>query len=568
MRQNTQTVRIEEAFAKAGELLLTTVRSSTSLLMHDKRVYYRDKPIEFFRDVLGIDSWKGQEEIAIALVENDKVVVRSSNSVGKTFIASSIALWFLSSFEPSTVVTTAPTSRQVKNLLWKEINSQYNKSRVPLGGRILQQELIMSDKGKWFATGFTIEEQSIDSFQGFHNDFILVVVDESCGVAKNIYNAIEGLLASGIKAKLLLIGNPTNEATEFGTAFKSPLYRKLHISAFDTPNFTDFGITEEDIRNNTYRAKMKRDAIRPYLVSPDWVRSRFVEWGEDSALYQVRVLGNFPKEGIDTLIPLYWIERAYDRGFIPDGLKIMGVDVGYEGDDESIVAIRHGNVVTKIYSWFHKSTMESAGQIVRLINAEKPNIINVDSIGVGAGVYDRLKELGFKVNGIKGGAVATKSSEYFNLRTELYWTMRTALERGNLELPKDDLLASDLSNLKFEPITSRGLIKLEGKDKVKKRIGRSPDRGDAVAYTFYEKQRVVLTEDISSAFGDTVMPQNKGFDFSKEREQSSLDFKGQSKKVCSKCGLSQGLVFYDDKGMATEENAKYIKCIICDVKEI
>lgn len=567
-KQKEETVKLEEAFRKASELLLSSITSTSSFLTPEKRIYYRDKPIEFAIDILGDDPWEKQREILQALVDYDRVVIRSSNSVGKTFISRDVVLWFLNSYFPSTVVTTAPKAKQVKELLWKEINAGYSKSKVPLGGKILQQELVMSEKEKWFATGFTIQKQNIDSFQGYHNDYILVVVDEACGVAKEIYEAIEGLIASGKKAKLLLIGNPTNEATEFGKVFKSSAYKKFHISAFDTPNFTKFGITPEDIEKNKYKDKIKGELPRPYLVSPEWVRGRFEAWGKDSPLYQVRVEGNFPKEGVDTLIPLYWVERANDKGFPAEGKKYMGVDIGAEGDDESIAAIRQGKVVTRIYSWFHKNTMESVGMIGNLIKEENPEVTTIDASGLGTGVYDRLKELGFKVNGIgrKGLVSSSRPDVYFNLRTELYWLLRTALEKEELELPKDDLLSADLTNQKMEPLTSAGQMKLEAKEKVKKRIGRSPDRSDAIAYTFYDKQAMIVSEDIGSFFSgkpasgeDEKSKSMIGVDYRK------LNLRYNNIKTCEKCGNSAGLVFYDDVGLTKPEDAKYVKCIICDM---
>lgn len=450
-----------------GELILTKVKSPTSLT-NEKRLYYATRPVEFVRDILGVDTWEKQEEILNAILTNKRVTVRSSHGVGKTFTAAIAVLWFLICYEPSTVVTTAPTARQVKSILWEEIRLRYKSAKTNLGGRLLQMELQMGPK--WLATGFATDEYNVERFQGYHNENILVVIDEASGVARNIFTGVEGLLSSG-NAHLLLIGNPTDELSEFGHSFKSSLYKKMHISSFDTPNLK-CGKT-----------------VRPYLVTPEWVEERRVEWGEADPLYEVRVLGNFPTTSEGALIPLAWIERAKASTAKPEGVRVLGVDIARFGGDESIVYMREGRVVTAMWKWSGNDTMESTGKIASIINEMTPSRVNIDAVGVGAGVYDRLIELGYDVTPVNGSERSNQPDRFLNLRTEIMFNLRQRFIDGNIRVAEDEKLEHQLVNLKQLPLTSRGQQRLEPKEEMKSRIGSSPDRADALALVFWEQGR-------------------------------------------------------------------------------
>lgn len=566
---------LNEAFDAASNLLLQSITSEQGGLTSEQREFYRLHPIEFSRDILGNDPYDRQEEILFSLASNPRTTVRSAHGVGKTWSAAGGILWFISSFVPSTVVTTAPTARQVRDILWKEINVQYYKAKTPLGGRILTQQLIMSDREKWFATGFTTEEHDLDRFQGFHNINILVVIDEACGVSKTIYDAVEGLLSAGLMVRLLLIGNPTNENTEFGKSFKSQLYDKFHLSAFDSPNFTTFGITIEDMRNNTWEKKIVGDLPRPYLTTPKWVYERYQEWGEDSPLYQVRVMGNFPEEAEDTLIPLFWIERAQLLNLEPSGVKSLGVDIARSGGDESVIIMRHGGVASAPKVWTHKDTMQSTGIIKNYIDEHKPDIVNIDVIGMGAGVVDRLNEQEYGVNGVNVGERATEPDKYFNLRSELYWKIRQKLERSELELPDDSILTNELTGFRYE-FTSKGQLKLEPKEKTKDRVGKSPDRADSLALTLYEKRQgmVVINEDLSGLYNEQErMQEERDSSLGMEKLSNVAELMynrfevQQSIFVCPNCSHSEGLIYLNEQGTTNKESATHFKCIICNIKQ-
>lgn len=580
--QNKQ-LSITEAFKEAGNLLTASIQSQESGLTPEQREFYKLNPILFAKDILGVDLYSRQEEVMCAVRDFERTAVASAHGVGKSFVAAIIVLWFITCFCPSTVITTAPTARQVKDILWKEIAAGYYRSKIPLGGRMLSQDLIMSDKQKWFATGFTTTKFNLDRFQGFHNTNILVVLDEACGVAQSLYNAFEGLLSAGAVIRLLLIGNPSDSATEFGKAFREDsLYHKFHLSVFDEPNFYTFGITLDDIKKNTWQEKITGPLPRTYLSVPKWAAERYAAWGEDNPLFQVKIMGNFPIINANRFIPLNWIERAIAKDEVEAGEKIIGVDIAREGDDESVLCIRDGNVVKPFLVWNHLDTMQSVNRIAAILDLEKPSKIFVDSVGVGGGIYDRLKELGYAVIPLNGGERAYEET-YYNSRSEMYWGVRKALEADALILPDDDILTNEMLNIEYS-FTVKNKFRVEPKDETKKRLGKSPDRFDALAATFFSKPAEGMT--VAGSLGGIFNKDSQRAEVSQEWDDilakawspmgdpnsalyKKIDFSYNKPKVyeCPICKNAAGLVFMSGFDMVSDKKlATNVKCLICNEK--
>lgn len=452
---------------------------------------FREKlkgPEYFTRKILNKKLWPIQAEILRSVRDNARTAVRSCHGIGKTFTAAMCILWFVYTHPKAIVLSTAPTWRQVEKLIWKEIRSAYREAVIPLGGNLLPKtpELhLIHDE--WYAAGLSTNEP--DRFQGFHEEHILVIVDEAAGVNLEIFEAIEGILTSS-GARLLLIGNPTAIGTPFYDAFTKPGYQTFHVSAFDTPNFTAYGITPEDIANDTWQVKAQGIPY-PRLITPQWVSDRFKTWGESSAPYQVRVMGNFPTQGEDTLIPLLWIELAMERWEEADEGKDvqLGVDVAAYGSDKTVIAIRKGDKLTELRVYSQKNTRETAGLVHQAARDLNTRRISVDEIGIGRGVVDSLEEEGYERVGVNVADKSSDSERYHNLRAELWWGLRERLnpEKELIALPPDDELLSELASVKYK-VDARGAIQIESKEDMKKRLGHSPDRADAVVLAFSNTQ--------------------------------------------------------------------------------
>jgi phage terminase large subunit len=439
-------------------------------------------PVFFDVELLGGNPWSTQRTIMESVRDHPRVAVRSCHGAGKSHVAARIALWFLYSFFRSIVITTAPTGRQVQRILWQELRRAHTNARVALGGRLGMKDLQLDDG--WFAFGFSTDEG--DSFQGPHAEHVLFIGDEASGLDSGLWAAIDGILTSA-HCRALFIGNPTNPASAFAAEAKNAATKSLHISAFDTPNFTAFGITLEDIRAGTWEAKITRPLPYPALVTPAWVADKWKRWGEASPLWLARVMGEFPEQGTDTLIPLAWVEAAQERELKPDGPHELGVDVARYGDDESVIAERRGPRVRVRLTTAKESTMETAGKVIAALTDSGATQAKIDDIGVGGGVVDRLIELKKPAVGINVGEAAHDSDRFANLRAELWWNVRELAETGQLDLdPHDEELAAELTAIKFK-YTSKGQIIIEPKEETKKRLKRSPDRADAVMLSFAKR---------------------------------------------------------------------------------
>ena len=508
-------------------------------------------PVVFAREVLGVALWSKQEEVLEALRVHRRVAVKSGHGLGKGFSAAVAILWFLCCHDPAVVLSTAPTFRQVRHVLWREVRRLYHRSRVPLGGKLLDTRLEMpsltvsdrppekgskstapADGGERFALGLSADGG--DQFQGFHSPNMLIVVDEAEGVSEEIYEAIEGVLTSA-NCKLLLIGNPTTVTGAFRRAFYQDrgLYYPITISALDSPNVISNGEANGEANGE------QGDLIIPGLATRRWVEERKRVWGEENPIYQARVLGEFPDQEEDTLVPLWAVERAAaspspnlspaspeTEGMVPtdedqDYPVVLAVDVARFGSDKSVIALRRGMAVMDVRAFYGLDTMKLVGHVVDAINTamlpshasshqpsdrrqprggtgtgnrpqrEDALEVIIDEIGIGAGVVDRLREQGYEVQGINVGRSAQDNRHYANLRAEGYWNLRQLFLEGNIRIPQDNEMVGQMAAIRYS-FNSQGQVVIEGKEDMRRRGVPSPDKADALMLAFLpnKKRRV------------------------------------------------------------------------------
>ncbi len=234
----------------------------------------QEDPVVFLDSVLDCTHWSKQDEIIRAVFKYQRVAVKSCHGIGKTYIASRIAHAFLFAFIDSIVVTTAPTFRQVENILWREMRQAKSKSVVPLGGNMLKTKYELDEK--WYAIGLSSDKD--DNFQGFHAEHLLAISDEASGISDNTLNVQEALMTSEGTHELW-IGNPTNTNGKFYDAFKSDMWHKISISCFDTPNFKKNRIkTLTDLLDYTREELLELELPYPELVTPLWAWERAHNW--------------------------------------------------------------------------------------------------------------------------------------------------------------------------------------------------------------------------------------------------------------------------------------------------
>lgn len=456
-------------------------------MTHDQEqelaTYWQHEPVKWAAEVLGIKLWQRQRDILESVRDNEETSVASCHGAGKTFMAAVVALWFLICHPPAIVLTTAPTNRQVKNLLWKEIRRLYQHAKANLGGKILSQELRLDND--WFALGFTASDWDPDRWQGWHEKHILVVGDEAAGISDGIFDAIAGALAGG-HARQLNIGNPTVSSGYFGRSFRPGSgTNAFHISAFDTPNFTDFDIDAESVANGTWEEKLGTSPIPwPGLVEPRWVARMRRKWGDSSPMWQAKVEGIFPRSGQNTLVPLDAMLAAQNRELERSEPIELGVDVARSGSNFTVIGCREGPVYRRVERINGADVMAVVGHVGKALRDSGAIDAKVDGIGIGAGVVDRLRELKKPVSDMNSGRPARDKETYLNSRAEWAWILRERFLEGDIDIcPDDEELAGQLTSIRWK-LDSRGRIVIESKDEMAKRGMDSPDDADACVLAF------------------------------------------------------------------------------------
>ena len=468
----------------------------------------------FVRDVLKARLDKEQQAIIASVQNNPMTAVASGTSRGKDFVAACAALCFMyltpkfdkngRLIENTKIALTAPTGRQVTNIMVPEIRRLLRQARV-LPGRLVAND-IRTDYEEWFLTGFKADDNNTEAWSGFHAVNTMFVVTEASGVSEAIYNAIEGNLQGN--SRLLIVFNPNVTTGYAARAMKSNRFHKFRLNSLNAENV------------------VKKKNVIPGQVDYEWVKDKVEMWctqitesdfneGEGdfhweggtyrpNDLFRVKVLGMFPKVSEDILIPYEWIElanRRWEEMEKPKGEIRLGVDVAGMGRDSSILCPRIDNYVVSFIS--HQSAgkadhMHVAGMVVPYL--KKNCVAFIDTIGEGAGVFSRLKEQGFNnVYSCKFSESANKLTdvtgvrEFANMKAYLYWCVRDWLDPANkmdAALPPNDKLLEEATEIKWE-MQSNGKIIIEKKEDLEKRLKRSPDYFDALANTFYPSfQRV------------------------------------------------------------------------------
>lgn len=502
--------------------------------LHD---YYLEHPEKFVSEVLGATPWAKQVEIIQDIFKYSRVAVKTCNSVGKSYIAARIAVSYLMLHPDSIVVTTAPTWSQVKNVLWREIRSAVKQAERISGIKLTEEEVSqvgLNIDTKWYAIG--VSTATPDNMMGYHADHLLVIVDEAGGVDDLIYNGVRAI-TTNINNKVLLIGNPTTPDGEFHKAFgDTSNYIQHTINAFDTPNFTEKGInTIDDLLllftppaglNNRELVDHYEETAHsllplpyPELIHPGDVYQKYIDWGPDSDAWMSLVMGEFPKQSAQALIPahlvtaamnMYGIDEETGKTFaemtgwnIPDGHAAYGQDMARFGADLNVLTPRHGGWVEKQIIWNKKGEgkldlVESAEQILTIIDPlDDQLVLAIDDTGNGGGTTDYLRKVArvemesgrpahrYQIIDFNFSRGPSNPDKFEDITSELYWNLRTQFMNKAIALPQDDKLKGQLISRRWSINPKTKKIKVESKDEyVKRTKGKSPDQSDSLALAF------------------------------------------------------------------------------------
>ena len=442
---------------------------------------------EWVAERLGEHLWSKQVEILDSVRDHRFTAVKACHGPGKSRVASRAAAWWMETHPPGTarVVTTAPTGDQVKAILWSEINNAAAVAAAreqPFRGRINETEWKIGKQ--LVAFGRKPSDYNPHAFQGIHARYVLVILDEACGIVKHFWTAARAL-TTGEHCRILAIGNPDDPGSEFRRVCASDKWNVITISAFDSPNFTDEWVPPE---------------VAEVLVGPSYGEDMRTEYGEDSPVYVAKVLGEFPDDADDGVVRYSSLKACTAPEPIPrtdeEQLPVeLGVDLG-AGGDETVIQERRGMVAGRVWTTRTRDAMQAVGKVVEAIRETGATSVKIDVIGIGWGVKGRLDELRAEgkldcsIVGVNVAEAATAPEKYKNLRSQIWWEVgrRLAEDRAfdfsRLDESYRDKLFTQLTAPKYAPDSS-GRIVVEPKDETRVRLGRSPDNADALLLAYF-----------------------------------------------------------------------------------
>jgi phage terminase large subunit len=456
---------------------------------------WRGDPIRFVQDNFGLgraadyrDPAPGQppslecmdwfqEEFLGSLLTHDRICQLAAKGPGKTAGESWGIWWFMACFALGKGAAVSFTGEQLQANLWTEVRKWQQRSPYLMdrfdwtASKIAHKkypEEWKFEARSWPKTASPDEQAA--SLSGLHADAVMVVMDESGEIPVGILRTAEAVLANKVhshqRAWVIQAGNP------------SKLGHSLHFASMRPETWKVQHITGDP-----------DDPKRARRISKAWAAELIREHGRDHPIVRINVLGLFPHENSDTLIPRSRVQEAMRRELSADAWvhapKIMGVDPARSGEDRTVIVIRQGRVGhDNVVILTGKDGEQVAGRVGRILIDEKIDKCFVDEIGVGYSVIDHLKHFGNVVEGINSSVRDGVSKGYFNKRAEMWGRMRDWIVKDQCRLPELDGLEDELCTPKYEYRSTDNLLILEDKAEVRLRLGRSPDIADAWAFTF------------------------------------------------------------------------------------
>lgn len=511
---------------------------------------YAKNPTGFANDIIGQFVWDGQVEILEAVRDYDRTSVRSGHKIGKSNTAAILAFWFYCSFTDARAVLTSVTARQVDAILWREVRkmraragrcldckaadaarSEEQRRRFPAPLPCAHSSLIPGRMPDLARSGFRSDDmreivgftaREAEAVAGISGENILYIGDEASGIGDPIFDAIEGNRAGG--AKIVLFSNPTRTEGEFFLSHTEKairidangkqigFYKTVHISSESTPNV------------------LAGRKVIPGLATREWVNEKKLEWGEDSALYKVRVKGEFVLNEDGKIVSVHmitcaearWSEACDENGKLEvsqtDGRLHIGADPAGPGraGDEHAFAMRRGLKVIALRAERGFTEEQHVTKIVALLDEfrlprDETPVVTIDREGpIGSRIYGLLRAYldvhpgAFVLVGVKSSDKARRNPDLYDRQRDELWAGLAAWLRLGGAIPEDARLARELHAPSwFQPLGSSKL-KATPKDEIKIMLdGRSPDRADAVCLSVWEPT-IYVEDDPPGVRGDAA----------------------------------------------------------------
>lgn len=449
---------------------------------------YVDDPVGFCRNVLNVQLWAKQREIAEALVKHRRVLVKSANAIGKSFTAACLALWHFMTRKGITLVT-APNSRQVQDILFKEIRTLYG-NRPGLYPKLSRIELSHDH----YLYGFTTTDAN--NYQGIHSDNVFIIFEECVGIEPEFWEAANSILLGG-DCYFLAICNPTDPTSQ---AYQEELTGRWHVitvSAFEHPNIHLELNGHMPAISGAIRLEHLLSQLKEWTTPiQDGLRASDITFAgqhyRPGPVAEARLLGRYPSQGSYAIFSeADFLNSCQNTCRVGDVVHI-GCDVARFGDDFTTIHVRSGNVSLYHEAYNGRDTTFTAKRLKALADEyarpgqAKVTPIKVDSTGVGGGVADQRD--GYNFLDCNSARRAIRDNDYPNQRSELLFTLADLLRDGKVDFTR--LTKEQQQDIRLEAmgitykLDGRGRRVAEPKHETKKRLKRSPDNLDAVCLAY------------------------------------------------------------------------------------
>ena len=466
-----------------------------------------------------------QARVASCFPDLRRLVVVAANGVGKTYLAADLVASFIKDLPAAAVILTAPTNRQVSELLWPHVTERL------LLLDLADEDWVIPTKPKWKGgdadTLIGFATNTVHRLSGFHAQHLLIIMDEASGMPQKLVDALEGI-AVAEQNYILAIGNPNELPNALYNLTQRASWRTEQITALTHPNILErretipgattwlalcdrirdwcteqpaetsetFSVEISDAETGSTPSGAKSQESAPIGVDPHVRRLRHFLPNDE---FRIRYLGRFPLSASWSLINRGYIDAAQDRpNLAAERPKLSALDVARTGGDRTVYGLRQGDTVTRLTVIPPADLMTQAETVAAILRDDDPESITVDAAGLGIGLIDRLRQItNVPVMAFSGSGEPISPSakkKYFNRRAAAYANLAEAFEEGHISIPKDPELADELASVKYKHVD--GKLQVLDKEIQKAKIGKSPDSADTVSLlwetgTYYHSPAII-----------------------------------------------------------------------------
>lgn len=431
----------------------------------------KDDPVKFATTIFTRRPVDSQIEALNDLAKYRKIAIKSGHGVGKSGLFPYIGYWLLFCRVPVKVIVTAPTKHQLYDIAWPEFAILRRYMLPELSEQLSNIGDKISLKGaedECFIIPRTSRKEVPEALQGLHGENIALLIDEASGVHDQVFVVGEGMLTTE-STYVVAASNPTRRKGWFFDLFSKD--KSFHEKYWTLKTISCFDSS---------------------LVTPEYISYMKDKYGEDSDVFRVRVLGEFPKSDADSYISEELVRKAVNNDSVGKQhfYEIWGLDVARKGNNKTVLTRRCGRKLIEQFVWSKLDTTQICGRVVDLYDEAKelnnaPVSICIDGVGLGAGVYDRLTELLLPTVFVHSGSESSSKDVHLNYRMDLWAKMKDWFE-DTASIYDDDELIEQITSV---PITfsSSGKMRMATKEELLSLGIQSPDKADSLMLTFADR---------------------------------------------------------------------------------